>query len=257
MSDGIPINDEELLRLRHGSSEAQARLAVLARNDPAIRQKLADWDHQDAAMHALYGPLGEEPIPARHRRILAAAETVSRRMPPLAYARVAAAIALLAVGAAGGWLAALHLGPGAARPELAAEALRAYSTYVVEVAHPVEVPASDEAHLVTWLSKRLGHAITPPDFAAYGFHLLGGRVVPDSNGTAALMMYEDDLGRRITLYVAPSKNGAETAFRFAASDGAQGFWWVDEGIGCALVGDLPRETLRAIAVAAYDQLIAA
>jgi len=254
VSEGIPIHDEDLLRLRHGNAEARARLAALAGDDPTIGRRLADWDRQDAAMRALYGPLGEEPVPARHLDALAAADPVPRRIPP-PYARIAAAIALLAIGWAGGWFAALHLGPGATRPELAAEALRAYSTYVVEVAHPVEVPASDEAHLVTWLSKRLGHPITPPDFASYGFHLLGGRVVPDPNGTAALMMYEDDTGRRITLYVAPTANATETAFRFAEGDGAKGFWWVDAGIGCALVGDLPRETLRAIAVAAYDQLI--
>jgi anti-sigma factor RsiW len=256
VSEGIPIDDEDLLRLRDGKPDALARLAVLAASDPVMRQKLADWDHQDAAIRALYAPVGEEPIPARHHATLAVATPVSPRFP-VVYARLAAALALVALGAASGWLAALHLRPGAASPDLAMEALRAYSTYAVEVAHPVEVPASAEAHLVTWLSKRLGHPITPPDFAGYGFQLLGGRVVPDSAGTAALMMYEDDLGRRITLYVAPSTTGAETAFRFAEGDGAQGFWWVDEGIGCALVGDLPRETLRAIAVAAYDQLIQA
>ena len=256
MTEGISIDDEELLRLRHGHSEARARLAVLGKDDPDLRQRLAHWDQQDAAIRALYDPLADEPIPARHQAVLASAEPVRPRVP-VVYPRIAAALALLAAGAAAGWFAASQLGPGAARPELAAEALRAYATYVVEVAHPVEVAASDEAHLVTWLSKRLGHPITPPDFASYGFRLLGGRVVPDTNGTAALMMYEDDLGRRITLYVAPSKNGAETAFRFAEGDGAQGFWWLDEGIGCALVGDLPRDTLRAIAVAAYDQLIPA
>jgi anti-sigma factor RsiW len=256
VSEDNPISDEELLRLRYGDAAARTRLAVLAQGETDMRQTLAEWDQQDAAMRALYGPLSDEPIPARHQAVLASAESAPRR-DRLAYSRIAATITLLAIGGTGGWFAALQFGPGASRPELAAEALRAYSTYVVEVAHPVEVPASDEAHLVTWLSKRLGHPITPPDFASYGFHLLGGRVVPDSNGTAALMMYEDRQGRRITLYVAPSEKGAETAFRFAEGDGAQGFWWVDEGIGCALVGDLPRDTLRAIAVTAYDQLIAA
>ncbi len=256
MSDGTPIQDDELLRLRHGTPEDRLALAGLAETDADVRRKLADWEQQDAALRALYDPVAEEPVPARHRAVIAAARSTRPRVPP-AYLRLAAAIALLAVGAAGGWFAALRLDAGSPGPELAAEALRAYATYVVEVAHPVEVPASDEAHLVTWLSKRLGHPITPPDLAAQGFHLLGGRVVPDTNGTAALMMYEDDLGRRITLYVAPSADDAETAFRFVQSAGARGFWWLDQGIGCALVGDLPRDTLRAIAVAAYDQLVPA
>lgn len=140
------------------------------------------------------------------------------------------------------------------RADLAAAALRAFATYTVEVAHPVEVLASDRAHLETWLSKRIGRPFTPPDLSGDGFRLLGGRVVPDANGTAALMMYENDLGQRVTLYVAPWPSGSETAFRFADGGSAQGFWWVDNQLGCAIVGDLPRNTLRQISLATYAQI---
>ena len=34
---------------------------------------------------------------------------------------------------------------------------------MVEVAHPVEVGAAQEAHLLQWLSKRLGRKLAAPD----------------------------------------------------------------------------------------------
>ena len=44
-----------------------------------------------------------------------------------------------------------------------AEAVDAYNLYVVEVRHPVEVPAADADHLVQWLSKRVGYPLRAPD----------------------------------------------------------------------------------------------
>ncbi len=85
---------------------------------------------------------------------------------------------------------------------------------------------------------------------------MGGRVLPGLNGTAVLMMYKDDLDRRITLFVVREPARAETTFRFSEHDASQGFWWVDNALGCAIVGNLPRETLRSIAISAYGQIAA-
>jgi len=66
-------------------------------------------------------------------------------------------------------------------------------------------------------------------------------------------MYEDDLGRRLTLYLTRS-DGKASGLAFAEEPGRQAFWWVDGSLGCALVGDLPRDTLRRLAIAAYHDL---
>ncbi|MBI1172453.1 anti-sigma factor [bacterium] len=253
MSDNLPIDDEALIRLRHGEPADREKLADLLAADPSLRERLAEWDRQDAALATLYNPLADEPVPARHQDLLAAAARAPGwrfRWPE----RIAAAMAFLAIGTVAGWFAALHQMPGPAEADLATEAMRAYATYSVEVLHPVEVPASAASHLESWLSKRVGRPITPPDLSGNGFRLLGGRVLPDSQGTAALMLYENDLGQRLALYVAPAPAGVETAFRFAQSGAAQGFWWVDNRLGCALVGDLPHDALRKLSLSAYDQI---
>jgi anti-sigma factor RsiW len=69
------------------------------------------------------------------------------------------------------------------------------------------------------------------------------------------MIYENDQGQRVSLYVVRKSTEAETAFRFTKTDAAAEFWWVDEDIACAVVGDQPRDTLRNIADTAYSQLI--
>ena len=56
--------------------------------------------------------------------------------------------------------------------------------------HPVEVDATQEAHLVQWLSKRLGHPLVVPDLTKAGFQLIGGRLLPSEGGPAAQFMYQ-------------------------------------------------------------------
>ena len=51
----------------------------------------------------------------------------------------------------------------------AADAISAHRIYVVETAHPVEVGAAQEQHLVQWLSRRLKHKLIAPDLARQGY----------------------------------------------------------------------------------------
>ncbi len=260
MSGRDAIPEEDLLRFHAGEMTGFERAAFSARlgNDAEAQAQLAEWRRQDERLRALYDPVAEEPLPPSLRAMLDEARAEDRaglRRRIAGPLRFAAAVALLAIGGVGGFTLARLDGAGPAQVRVADAALAAYTTYVTEVAHPVEVAASESAHLTQWLSKRLGHPIAPPDFASAGFRLMGGRLLPSEVGPAALFMYEDDFGHRVTLYVAPGEGSGDTAFRFAESPGAQSFYWIDGDLSYAVTGDIPRDALRAIAVAAYDQLI--
>ena len=252
MMKPMNIAEDKLLAWYHGAldeAEAEAVARALAQ-DPAAQALVEDWRQQDGALTALFAPVAQEPVPPR----LVAAARPAHQAGGL---RIAAMVGMLAIGLTGGWFAA-QLSNGATKGQsrsLADAAIAAHETYVVEVLHPVEVAASDAAHLTGWVSKRLGHQIAPPDFAAQGFRLMGGRVLPGGTGAAAMFLYENDLGRRVSLYVAPTANGGETAFQFTEAPAVQSFWWTDRDLAYAVVGDVPRAALRAIAIAAYDQLI--
>lgn len=170
--------------------------------------------------------------------------------------RVAASVVLLIAGGAGGWL--LHDwqdSPDTASPDsFVAQAVGAHRVFVTEVRHPVEVPSSQEAHLVAWLSKRLGTKLVAPDIKDAGFELVGGRLLAEGARPAAQFMYEDAGGRRLTIYVRATDNAVDTAFRFASEDGVSAFYWAESAFAYALIGPLERPELLDIANKVYQDL---
>jgi anti-sigma factor RsiW len=116
----------------------------------------------------------------------------------------------------------------------------------------------DEAHLVQWLSRRLGAPLKVPSLADHGFRLLGGRLLPGEGGApCAQFMYENDTGRRLTLFVAvfaPGQAPEPTEFRLAREGAAETFYWAEDRFGYALGAELPPAQLQAIARAVYAQL---
>jgi anti-sigma factor RsiW len=193
-----------------------------------------------------------EPIPARLR---IANLAVERRAAPRQWRRVAAAVLLLACGGLGGWFAHARVATWSiAQREtpIATEALTAHRIYVAETVHPVEVAAAQEAHLVQWLSRRLNHPLKAPNLSAQGFQLMGGRLLPASSGAAAQLMYQDDAGARLTLYLR-ADGDTGTAFRFVQGQNASAFTWTEDGFGYAIAAQVDRAQLLAIAESVYQQ----
>jgi len=255
----MPIGEDDLTALADDRLPAERRPVVAAylaaHPDVALRVE-ADMAQRDALRASLAAKFNE-PVPSRLRIANIAASRRARLTTRLRL--VAASLLLLAIGAAGGWgLRALSL-PGAPEPpaaiSLAGAAFDAYRTFVVEVAHPVEVRAENEAHLIGWLSKRIGKPLKAPDLGRFGFRLMGGRVLPASSGAAAMLMYDNDLGARLTVYIRADK-GAETAFQFRREGDVSTFMWLDRGFGFAISAPLDRTRLLPIAEAVYKETAA-
>ena len=128
----------------------------------------------------------------------------------------------------------------------------------------MEVGADQQAHLVAWLSKRLGARVRAPTLEAAGLSLMGGRLLPGVGDPAtgpepapvAQFMYQGTRGQRVTLYVRTEVHGhSETAFRFAREGSVRVFYWIDRNFGYALSsGDLDRAQLQRVADLVYRQL---
>jgi anti-sigma factor RsiW len=205
------------------------------------------WRMQKDALRRAYDTYGDTPLPDQLRQRLA--------QPRWRLPRMAAALAWLASGLVLGFLVRGALSPpSTAVASLPRQAAIAHVVYSPEVRHPVEVGAEHEAHLVQWLSKRLGGKLVIPDLHAAGFGLVGGRLLPADAGPAAQFMYENKDGLRLTLYVRNSPGHQATAFRFAREDGLSVFYWIDGPFGYALSGELGREALLRVADLAYPQL---
>lgn len=227
--------------------EAEAWLA----DHPADAARVHAYRAQNAGLHELFDGVLGEPVPGR---LTAAVSAPVRPRARVAWRRLAAGVALFALGGIGGWV--LHgsniVGP-ASEPPFVRQAVDAYRVYASEVRHPVEVGADQEAHLVGWLSKRVGSPLKAPNLAGLGFHLMGGRLLPAHGQAAAQLMYENAAGKRITMYLRAAGRGTNTAFRFVSDGTVSAFYWIDAPLSCALTAEMPRQDLLSVANAVYAQ----
>lgn len=231
-------------------SEAE-RLEIEAElsRDPEAAARVSNYQRQNEALHALLDPVLDQPhalgIGARRR---------------IRWQRWGGLAAAIAVGFIGGYLARgdLDLLEGPELDPIARQAMLAHAAYVPEVRHPVEVGASEEQHLLAWLSKRLSTPLRAPSLVDAGYRLLGGRLLPPTNASdpapMALLMYENTGGHRLSLLIKRESTNSETAFRYAVDRGTCVFYWIDGPLGYALAGDMDREELQRVARLVYKQL---
>lgn len=247
----VPILEADLHAYVDGELPAERRAAVeawLAANSHDAA-RVAAWQAQADLVKARYASVAQEPNPPRlDVDRLARRE---RRWLPLAAAAVVAAFLL---GGLAGWFGRETWAGGVSGlPVFTTDAIDAHKLYVVEVRHPVEVAGSEQAHLVQWLSKRLGYDVRAPDLGAIGLKLVGGRLLPGASGAgAALLMYEGPSGERFTIYCARSR-APETALRYQVAGSVAAFYWVDDNKGFVVSGPADRDRLLKVAQSVYDQ----
>jgi anti-sigma factor RsiW len=223
---------------------------------PEEQARFSQYAAQRQALREAFAEQADGPIPSRLRVSDLLAQQRQRRLHQLR--QIAAAVGLIVLGGIGGWAARdfggslRSLSPGTAAQMITSDAISAYRIFSAEVRHPVEVDARQEAHLVQWLSKRLGRQLVVPDLTSAGFRLMGGRLLPSEDGPAAQFMYESDNADRVTLYLRTGVSG-ETAFRYHEEGGIGAFYWSDEGFGYAITAKADRDLLLRISEIVYQQ----
>lgn len=254
------VSEDDLHAFVDGQLAAERLPALLAwlQTHPEDAARVAAWQRQRLALHRLARGIELDETP---RALTDTVLRAGRRARAFAWPQLGAlALLMLALGLGGGyWLG----GAGqerlaAASPRFVHEAELAHSVFVPEKRHPVEVAASDEAHLVQWLSKRLGAPLTVPSLEQYGFHLLGGRLLPGEGAPRAQFMYEDARGARVTVFVAvfgPGQSPAAMPMRSVSREGGESVYWTSDRYGYALNTSLKRQDADALAREVYAQLL--
>jgi anti-sigma factor RsiW len=256
MSD-TTITEADLQAYADGRLDPPRSAAVEAwlASRPEDAERVADYRRLSEALRGAYDTVLAEPVPDRLRDALRPGWRLWR------HAAVAGwLVAGIAIGLAAGW--ELHdsrppPAPAAdAGAAMAHRAAIAHATYSPEIRHPVEVGADQAAHLVAWLSKRLGAPLRAPKLEDVGYSLVGGRLLPGDSGPVAHFMYQCKQGTRVTLYVrTEAANNRETAFRYAEEGKVRVFYWIDRKLGYALSSaDISKDDLSKVANAVYQQL---
>jgi len=262
----LPVTEADLHAYVDGllplSRRAEIEAWLAARPEEAAR--LAAYRSQNLELGRLFDPVLDEAVPGTIR------PPAARRSRVAGPAwRIAAALAIALLGAAGGWtLRGAAIGgdaianldrsdaaPGSPNASLARQAAIAHVVYSPDVRHPVEIGAEQEDQLVTWLSKRLGTPIRPPRLGKLGYELIGGRLLPGQSGPVAQFMYHNLAGQRLTLYVSTEQShNRDTGFRFAQEGPVSVFYWIDGKFGYALSAGASKGELARLAVVVHEQL---
>lgn len=249
--NSIPVGDDDLQAFldRRLSPERLAVVEAYLAAHPDIAARLERTAAAEAFLGDALRAKFEEPIPARLR---VATLSAARRERGYGLMRQAAAVILIVgISATGGWFARdVKQRPDLPAPDRLAmastHAYAAFRTFSVEVRHPVEVAASETPHLSQWISNRLQRPLAPPDLAALGFRLMGGRVLPTEGAPAAQLMYDNDRGTRLTVYVQPMEVASEE-FHYTSREGVQMVSWSRDHLAMAVTGRVTQAELMSVA----------
>ncbi len=249
MSEPLPpVGEEELNGYVDGQLPPKRWAAVeryLAAHPDAARRVATDIAHRQA-LNAAFAKYSTQPLPPElnlNRLVEERLRTRSHRRWQIA----AAVVISLGIGGAGGWL--LHTQPTLDRYERAMaalehQALASHAVYSPDRRHPIEVTAAEREHLAQWLSNRLSRAVSPPDLSGFGYRLIGGRLLATEQGNpAALFMYEDADGHRMSLVMRPMAADLRVPIAQWDRNDVNASSWIDKGLGYAILGPVPNDEL--------------
>ncbi|WP_085034181.1 anti-sigma factor family protein [Ensifer aridi] len=242
----------------HLSQPERGRIEAWLERHPARAEEVREWQAQAQTLKQHFASYarsdeGDRALISTRRPTAGSASSASLLR------RIAAGLLIFAAGALAGAYAPRFIAPDAPsqserlNESLPRQAQSAFLIYASEVRHPIEVGADQQAHLATWLGKRLDYALTIPDLSPLGFSLVGGRLLPVNGKAGAMLMYEDGTGQRLTVLLGRNPDNRETSFRIASEGGIETFYWIDGEIGYAVTGEVPHELLQKVASECYRQ----
>ena len=247
MTEPEQLSDTDLNAYVDGDLDSRelAEVELWLADHPQDAARVHAYKLQRLQLHLLYDLPKDLPLPAGVREALD--NSGVRRWLP-GWRQIAAALVLVAVGGAGGFWSSDIVTQSQRTPgsQFVNRAINAYAVYAYDSSRPVEIGVNDETDYVGWLSDRLGQQIRTPDLSPAGFALIGGRLVNDQGEPAALIMYQNDSGGRVTLYVRRGTGNLDTAFRTIDQKHKNAIYWSDGALDYALAGEMKENELKII-----------
>jgi anti-sigma factor RsiW len=275
------VADADLLAYADGQLDPAraAEVETLVAADPEAAARVAAYRAQDEALRALFGSADDAPLPAEAEALAArlaarleershAAGTRAEWWHRPALLQMAAAVALVVAGVAGGWYGANVIdadqaaapapvrvaqtppaqpAPPAPLHNFAAAGVRAFDLYAVDSPFAVELGEEERETFDGWVTRRMGKPVFAPDLSGAGFRMIGGRALPTASGPSAQYMYEDDAGWRLTLYVSGPRGTADVPHGVYTQGESVAVYWQDQGLAYALIGFLDPDRMVEIA----------
>jgi anti-sigma factor RsiW len=223
-----------------GNDDRRLVETFLASN-PEVAAQVRAWQQDAQQLRAALSGALQQPVnpdldPALIRQRL---KRQSRRH------LASAAVLLIAVSVGGfsGWQAR-EMTFASAAPLPMTDALQAYRLIAQQGILPADYKVSDDGDMQAWLDRYFTQANRLPDLAGAGFKPVSGRLLSTEQGPAAMVVYEDVGGHKISFYVRPPGPKNYLLPRGSRSDGElQAEYWSGAGYNYAMVS--PSDTAAA------------
>ncbi|MBC3361958.1 anti-sigma factor [Pseudomonas sp. SWRI154] len=219
------------------NADDQRRVETYLAANPAAAKRVQAWQQDAQHLRAtLSAALQQPPNPDLDPAI------IRQRLRHRARRHLAsAAVLVLAVGLGGfgGWQARQMTLLSAAAPM--ADALQAYRLIAQLGILPADYQTGDEQSMQGWLDRYFTQADRLPDLSAAGFKPVSGRLLSTEQGAAAMVIYQDPSGQKISFYVRPPGPKNFLLPRGSRREGElQAQYWSGPGYNYAMV--IPSDT---------------
>ncbi|AKA23753.1 anti-sigma factor family protein [Pseudomonas chlororaphis] len=231
----LPPSERDLhAYVDHQLNESDRRLLeTYLSSHPQLAAQVQAWQQDAQQLRAALGgalrqPANPELDPALIRQRL---KRQSRRQ----LASVALLLLALGLGGLSGWQAREMTLAGSQLPMT--DALQAYRLFAEQGILPADLEVQGNAAMQAWLDRYFERAERLPDLREAGFQAVSGRLLSTDQGPAAMVLYADRNGHKISFYIRPPGPKNYLLPRGSRSDGElQARYWSDSGYNYAMVG---------------------
>lgn len=231
----LPPSERDLhAYVDHQLNESDRRLLeTYLSSHPQLAAQVQAWQQDAQQLRAALGgalrqPANPELDPALIRQRL---KRQSRRQ----LASVALLLLALGLGGLSGWQAREMTLAGSQLPMT--DALQAYRLFAEQGILPADLEVQGNAAMQAWLDRYFERAERLPDLRDAGFQAVSGRLLSTDQGPAAMVLYADRSGHKISFYIRPPGPKNYLLPRGSRSDGElQARYWSDSGYNYAMVG---------------------
>ena len=217
----------------HQLSEDDRRLVeTFLTSNPQVCAQVRAWQQDAQQLRAALSGALQQPAnptldPAMIRQRL---KRQSRRH----LASAAVLLIAVSIGGFGGWQAREMAFVSTQLPMT--DALQAYRLIAQQGMLPADYKASDDGDMQGWLDRYFTQANRLPDLSGAGFKPASGRLLSTEQGPAAMVVYENQGGQKISFYVRQQKKKNYLLPRGSRSDGGlQAEYWSGGGYNYAMV----------------------
>ncbi|MGF6221171.1 anti-sigma factor family protein [Pseudomonas frederiksbergensis] len=217
----------------HQLSDADRhRVETYLANNAEVAAQVRAWQHdaqqlRAALSGALQQPANPQLDPAMIRQ---RAKRQSRRH----LASAAVLLIAVSVGGLGGWQARQMTLASAPLPMT--DAMQAYRLIAQQGILPADYKVSNDGDMQGWLDQYFSQAQRLPNLTASGYTPISGRLLSTEQGPAAMVIYEDQAGHKVSFYVRPPGPKNFLLPRGSRSDGElQAEYWSGAGYNYAMV----------------------